>query len=130
MFQRQRVLLEGGVAVGHRRMPGVAGFRGKAEIRNMQVLQPRFMLPVVSSNAVPGVTGMQRQQQEYGQRGCNKQYKWYRTPHICLIPIPYQSPIFVGIIFDLKLVLVDCFYGLARNFAETENAFPFVIEFE
>ena len=75
MFQRQRVFLEGGMAIGHSRMASVAGFRGKAEVRNMQVSQLRFMLSVVAIKALPGVTGMQRQQQECGQSGCNEQYK-------------------------------------------------------
>ena len=63
------------MAIGHRRMAGIAGFRGKAKIRNMQILQLCVMLPVVSSNALPGVAGMQRQQQECGHSGCNEQYK-------------------------------------------------------
>lgn len=75
MFQRQRVFLEGGMTVGHRRMASVAGFRGKAKIRNMQILQLCVTLPVVSGNALPGVAGMQRQQKKCGQSGCNEQYK-------------------------------------------------------
>lgn len=70
MFQRQGMLLKGGVAVGHRRMAGVAGLRRKTEIRNLQIPQLRRLQVRITTTLQLLMAGMQRQQQKNGQACC------------------------------------------------------------
>jgi hypothetical protein len=69
MFQRQGMFLKRGMPVGHGRVAGVAGLRGKTEIGNVQIPQ---LLPLANRVKLP-VAGMQRQQQKYGQSCCGKE---------------------------------------------------------
>jgi hypothetical protein len=66
MFQRQGMFLKWGVAVGQGRVAGVAGFRRKTEIGQLQILQLADLSPLCSFCTLLGMVGVKRQQ----EKGC------------------------------------------------------------
>lgn len=80
MFQRQRMFLEGRMAVGHGRMARIAGLRRKTEISHPQIAQLREPQIYVTARLLH-VAGMQRQQQEQCQACRSKQQVLQGSTH-------------------------------------------------
>lgn len=71
MFPCAGVILKGGVSVSQCRVSGVAGFRGKTEVGDVQSAEPCRSSLCLACGIVCAMAGVKRQCQDYAYECCS-----------------------------------------------------------